>query len=148
MFKFVVLLTCAFVAVNAVSEELKGKFLEKMTKIGGECAKEVGANEDDIAELMAHKLPSRHEGECMIFCFHKHLGLMNEDGTLNKEGAMKAAEPLKADDPELHEKVVKIGKECAEEVAADDDKCKYATKLTECVVKKGKAMGLDSSVLH
>nr|AVH84911.1 odorant binding protein 4 [Harmonia axyridis] len=148
MFKFLFLVACALVAVNAVSEQLKNEFIEKMTNIGGQCAKEVGANEEDIAELLAHKAPSRHEGECMIFCFHKHLGLMNEDGTFSKEGGLKALEPVKADDPKLYEKLVSIGKMCQEEVAKDDDKCKYATQLTVCGVKKGKEMGLDASMIH
>nr|UEE01881.1 odorant binding protein 2 [Hippodamia variegata] len=148
MFKFLFLVSCALVAVNAVSEQWKNEFMEKMTKIGMGCAKEVGANEEDIAELLGHKLPSRHEGECMIFCVEKELGLMNEDGTLSKEKALKAAEPLKADDPQVYEKLVNIGKECSQEVAKDDDKCKYATKLIQCGVKKGKQMGLNAAFIH
>lgn len=40
---------------------------------------------------------------------------MNADGTINEETAVKSSAPLKADDPELYEKVLKIGKDCAKE---------------------------------
>ncbi|KAK9870209.1 hypothetical protein WA026_006292 [Henosepilachna vigintioctopunctata] len=148
VFRFVFMLISAFVLVNGLSTEIKEKFMERMEKIGGECAAEVGANEDDISELIAHKYPSRHEGECMIFCFYKSFGMMHEDGSLHEEGALKMIEPLKADDPDLYEKVVAIGKHCAKEVSALDDKCKYSAKLAQCAVLKGKEMGLDSSIFE
>nr|ALW95359.1 odorant-binding protein 2 [Cryptolaemus montrouzieri] len=144
----IIVLACVLVAANGLSTELKEKFMERMEQVGGECAAEVGANEDDIAELISHKMPSRHEGECMIFCFYKHFDMMHDDGTLHKEGALKMMEPLKADDPELYDKFISIGKHCAEDVPKNDDNCKYATLLAQCGVKKGREMGLDESILE
>ncbi|KAK9870208.1 hypothetical protein WA026_006291 [Henosepilachna vigintioctopunctata] len=148
MLRLIFLLISASVVVNGVSTELKEMFMERMEKIGGECATEVGANEDDIGELISHKPPSRHEGECLIFCFYKHFEMMHEDGTPHSEGALKMLEPLKADDPKLYEKVVASGKECIKEVGHVDDKCKYAALLAECGHAKGKEMGLDESIFE
>ncbi|KAL3266180.1 hypothetical protein HHI36_010364 [Cryptolaemus montrouzieri] len=141
-------LACALVAVNGWSRELKDKFLGRLKEIEGGCAPEVGANADDIAEIMAHKAPSRHEGECMILCFYKRLDMMNDDGTINKEGALKLVDPLRTDDPDLYLKFIAIGKHCSEEVPEEEDKCKYATNLAQCGVKKGKEMGLDQSLFE
>ncbi|XP_044748697.1 pheromone-binding protein-like [Coccinella septempunctata] len=148
MFRLLLVACLVVVAVNGLSQELKEKFMERLESIGGECATEVGANEDDIAELIAHKWPSRHEGECMIFCFYRHFDMMHADGSLHAEGAIKMMEPLKADDPDLYEKFMTIGKQCAEEVKSQDDKCKFATELAQCGVKKGKEMGLDESLFE
>ncbi|XP_045464915.1 general odorant-binding protein 19d-like [Harmonia axyridis] len=148
MFKFMVLVAVAVVSVNGFSQELKQKFLEKLNKEGHECAAEVGASEDDVNELKDHKFPSRHEGECLIFCLHKRFNMMHDDGTINTEGAIQMMKPLKEDDPELYEKFMSIGRHCTEDVKTQDDKCKYATELVQCAVKKGREMGMDESIFE
>lgn len=40
---------------------------------------------------------------------------MHADGSLHEEGAIKMMEPLKADDPDLYDKFMVIGRQCAEE---------------------------------
>ncbi|XP_044760915.1 general odorant-binding protein 19d-like [Coccinella septempunctata] len=148
MLKFFVVVAIALVSVNGFSKELKQKFLDKINQDGSACAAEVGASEDDINELKSHKFPSRHEGECLIFCLHKRFNMMHDDGTINTEGAIETMKPLKEEDPELYDKFMTIGRRCTEEVQTQEDKCKYATELVQCAVKKGREIGLDEALLE
>ncbi|XP_044254667.1 general odorant-binding protein 19d-like [Tribolium madens] len=137
--KYFVVFASLFLATNALSQDFIDKFVAKVKSIGETCVPETNASKDDINSLLERKMPESHEGKCLIFCFHKQFEIQNDDGSINRAGALKALEPLKADDAELYEKFVTIFKKC-ESAPVDGDSCIYAANLAECAVKEGKAV--------
>ncbi|KAF2904932.1 hypothetical protein ILUMI_01243 [Ignelater luminosus] len=143
--KYFLIVPCLFVAAAALSQEFQEKAMDKMAEIAEKCVPAVGANDEDIGELMERKMPSRREGKCLIACFSKELGMM-KDGKPSKEGTIAALEPLKADDADLYDKAMKILETCEAELQkeTETDECELAVKAAACTHKTGKEMGIDA----
>ncbi|EFA02861.1 odorant binding protein 17 [Tribolium castaneum] len=143
---FFLLLACSLTC--ALDQEFVDEFLEKMQEFGAQCAEETDATSDDIAELIARKLPpSTHEGKCMIFCMQKKFNMMKENGGIDRAGAIAALKPLQKADPELHQKVLKIFVTCGMRVKPSPDPCDTATELALCGKKEAEAIGLEDALL-
>ncbi|CAH1369999.1 hypothetical protein MTP99_011506 [Tenebrio molitor] len=145
--KSLVIVASLFLAVNALDKEFIDNFVTKVKAIGEECIPETSASKDDINNLLSFTVPSSHEGKCLIFCFHKHFHIQNEDGSLDKAGALQALQPLKEHDSDVYDKVVKVFQTCADQAATDSDPCIYSANLVECALKEGKAMGLHDLIV-
>ncbi|XP_001813655.2 uncharacterized protein LOC100142391 [Tribolium castaneum] len=138
------LLVCALVACSGeLDKEFLMQFLQKIKKVSEDCIAETQATKDDIKTLLEHKIPDSHEGKCMIFCFHKHFQIQNEDGSLNKVAAISLLEPIKDHSQDIYDKVVKIFNTCFDSAERDDDSCIYASNLAECAIRESKSLGLD-----
>ncbi|XP_019868759.2 general odorant-binding protein 19d [Aethina tumida] len=142
------ILACFIVAANAISKEFVEKFMNKMQEIGAKCATETGASNDDIAELIAHKVPGSHEGKCMIYCFHKAFQVQGEDGSPNLDGAINSLAPLEAEDADLYGKAKTIFETCISNTAADADPCVTAANLATCAKEEGTKMGLGPDMFE
>ncbi|KAJ3640874.1 hypothetical protein Zmor_027408 [Zophobas morio] len=140
--KTLLVLATLFFAANALDKDFIDKFVAEVKKVGETCIKEVSASEDDIKVLLSHNIPESHEGKCLIFCFHKNFHIQNEDGSIDKDGAAKALEPLKEQDEDVYNKMVTVFKNC-EGTPVESDSCDYAASLATCAAKEGKALGLD-----
>ncbi|XP_049825775.1 general odorant-binding protein 19d-like [Aethina tumida] len=136
------ILACFIVAANALSKEFIEKCMAKMHAIGAKCAAETGASNDDIAELIAHKIPGSHEGKCTIYCFHKAWGMQNEDGSPNLEKAIQSMDALKAEDADVYGKVKTAFETCLPSVAIDADPCITGANMAVCIKSEGEKMGL------
>nr|AIX97049.1 odorant-binding protein 3 [Dastarcus helophoroides] len=143
--KLLVIFATLVVSINCLSQQLKESIMTKLEETGEKCMSKVGASDDDVAELIARKRPSRHEGMCMVHCFYEEFKIMDAEGNLSREESLKLLEPVKADDPDLYGKVIVIAKKCKEAVPKDSDLCLYATNLSECGVKESKAIGIEES---
>ncbi|XP_049825312.1 general odorant-binding protein 19d isoform X2 [Aethina tumida] len=122
--------------------------MNKLQEVGEKCAEETNATDDDVAALIAHTMPESHNGKCMILCFNVAFHLQKPDGTPDKEGSIASLEPLKADDPEMHAKVLKIFMTCGQKTAVDADPCMTAAHLAECATLEGKAAGLSADMFE
>ncbi|KAJ3656264.1 hypothetical protein Zmor_015352 [Zophobas morio] len=145
--KTFIALTLLVVAVHGIDKEFVQQIQQKMKAQAEECAKEVSATPNDVAELFAKKIPTSREGKCIIFCMHKIYNAQNADGSLNMAGALENLEMIKDMDADLYTKVSTAFKKC-ESAPFDSDPCVYATNLAECIVKEGKALGLDDLVIE
>ncbi|XP_044254553.1 general odorant-binding protein 19d-like [Tribolium madens] len=138
------LLVCVLVACTGeLDKEFLIQFLQKIRKVSEECVAETQATKDDIKTLLDHKIPDSHEGKCMIFCFHKHFHIQNDDGSLNKVDAISSLEPIKQHSQDIYDKVVKIFNTCFDTAENNNDSCIYASNLAECAIRESKSMGLD-----
>ncbi|RZC39665.1 uncharacterized protein BDFB_007699, partial [Asbolus verrucosus] len=139
--KLLLVLFCGLVACNAaeLDKEFVMKFVQKIKQVSEDCTAETKASQDDIKTLLEHKIPDSHEGKCMIFCFHKHFHIQNEDGSLNKIDGVSALEAIKEHNREVYDKVVQVYSTCTETAATDSDPCVYASHLAECAVHEGKS---------
>ncbi|XP_060532266.1 general odorant-binding protein 28a-like [Cylas formicarius] len=134
-------LMCLAMGANALDQEIVEEILEEIQRVGVECIKETSAAQSDIAELMAKKMPSTHEGKCMLFCFSKHYNMMNDDGSLVANG-IESWEKIKNNDAELYEKIVQIHKTCHDSAVIDEDPCETATGLAKCGMEEARKAGL------
>ncbi|RZC34457.1 PBP GOBP domain containing protein, partial [Asbolus verrucosus] len=128
-----------FAVCSALDKEFIDQVVAKIRSVGEECIAETQATKDDINSLLAHNIPDSHEGKCLLFCFHKHFHIQNDDGTLDRNGAIKALEPLKENDQDVYDTVLKIFSTCADEAATDADPCIYSSNLADCALREGKA---------
>nr|AIX97050.1 odorant-binding protein 4 [Dastarcus helophoroides] len=133
---------CVVVAANALSQEFKDKVMAKLQAAAEKCTEETGATADDIAGLIAKKPPTTHEGQCMIFCMHKIFKVQKDDGSTGGEEAIKFLDPLKENDPALHDKMVQIYQTCAN-APTDPDPCVFATNLATCGIKTARELGIE-----
>nr|UTN00812.1 odorant binding protein [Semanotus bifasciatus] len=145
--KFLLLVSLIFAVSNALDKEFVEKMKMKMQEVGAECVEKEKPNEDDIGLLIAHQMPTTHEGKCVIYCVYKYFNTINEDATINVEGGIEALQPLKENDEELYEKVAAILKKCTSSLTIDGDPCNTGAKLIECTVLEAKAMGLSEEML-
>nr|XP_015835002.1 PREDICTED: uncharacterized protein LOC657178 isoform X2 [Tribolium castaneum] len=137
--KLFILAGILFTGVCAVDQEFVEKFLQKMEKIGEECAEETHATSDDIADLIEQRDPKTHEGKCLIFCYHKKFNTMKEDGSLDKVGSVLALEEVRDADFELYKNILTIFVTCGDKAKIYDDPCETATALTMCGRDEAKA---------
>ncbi|KAF5308874.1 hypothetical protein FQR65_LT00574 [Abscondita terminalis] len=134
-----IILPCLLAYTYGISQDYQSKALAVIAEIADKCVDSTGANEDDIAELMDKKPPSRKQGKCLMACFYKEMGAM-KNGKVDKDGTMEMLEPLKADDPDAYSKVISVMNKVFDEMAAEDEKdeCEYAVKLADCIMKVAK----------
>lgn len=117
------------------------KSKEEMMKVMGECKTEAKATDDDIKALMANKLPSSHEGLCMVECIFSK-GKIMKNGKFDKASAIEVTTPAMKGDKDKEAKVKQMMEDCDKEIGAGDaDKCVNAKKVVECIEAKGKSFG-------
>ncbi|CAG9827949.1 unnamed protein product [Diabrotica balteata] len=146
--KYLVIVALFFVSAQAaIDPKLVAEFMEKVTKFGEKCMQETKATSEDVAQIMAHKIPDSHEGKCMISCVYKAFKIQNEDGTMNSDQTLKLMERVKESDAELFENLMKVFKVChgkPELIVADP--CVTAVNVGACAVTEGKALGIKSEL--
>ncbi|KAF5285300.1 hypothetical protein FQA39_LY04399 [Lamprigera yunnana] len=142
--KLFIVVSCFFANTYAISESYKSKAMGAMSEITEKCVKRVDATEEDIAELMEKKPPTRKQGKCLMLCFSKEVGMI-KNGKIDREGTLKMLEPLKADDAEAYAKVVNVMNKVFEEMAneEEEDECEYAFKLEESINRVAKELNID-----
>ncbi|KAF2904931.1 hypothetical protein ILUMI_01242 [Ignelater luminosus] len=142
--KTFIVLSCVLVTAYGVSDAFLKDLKIKMADVGATCVTEVGANEADISEIMARKMPSRKEGRCLISCFLKKFHLQGADGKPDREGTMALLEPLHDDDAEMYTKLIQIAIKCGPEVSNTDltDHCDIALEIVACSMREGKLIGV------
>nr|ANQ46502.1 odorant-binding protein 3 [Phyllotreta striolata] len=140
---FVVFVLC-FAWASAISPEIVRQFMQEVTKYGEMCIEETHASTEDVAQLMAHQIPTTHEGKCMISCVHKKFKIQNEDGTMNEEQMLNLMGRIKDDDPDMYEKLVGVYNSCKKIVKVGADHCVTALNAATCAMMEGKKAGLTS----
>ncbi|EFA02853.2 odorant binding protein 16 [Tribolium castaneum] len=135
------------VCVLGANAGLDPKFLEKLTQevqaVGTSCGEKEHATADDMIEIMEEKFPpTSHEAKCVVACFYKHYKMMKEDGTFDKDAAVKAFDEIKAQDAEIHAKILKVIDACDAKKQMSDDHCVSAASMAGCVKTEAIANGL------
>nr|UTN00819.1 odorant binding protein [Semanotus bifasciatus] len=144
--KVLLLLAYVFVATHAMDKEFAAKFVQEVQELGIKCAGEEKPDPDDIARMMAHKLPETHEGKCVIYCIYKHYNTVNGDGTINVDAGIKALQPLKENDEALYNLIVADFKKCAGSISINSDPCETSFNLVNCCLVEAKAKGLPKEL--
>ncbi|CAG9827950.1 unnamed protein product [Diabrotica balteata] len=145
--KYLVIVALFFVSAQALDPKYVAEVTEKITNFAETCMAETKATSEDVAQMMAHKIPESHEGKCMISCIYKAFKLQNEDGTMNPDETLKILEKIKESDEELYEQLMKVFKICRgkpELLVADP--CITAVNVGTCVVTEGKALGIKCEI--
>nr|ARO70494.1 Odorant Binding Protein 6-2 [Dendrolimus punctatus] len=136
--KYVCVALLAFTAYAvALTQEDKEAFLAGIAPIIGECSKEYGVSAGEIEVAKA-----AHSGEslkpCFVACFFKKVGVINDKGDFDVEGAKaKGKEFFK--DVEDQNKVSEIADICssinAESVSDTTQGCDRSKLLMDCFSK-------------
>lgn len=72
-----------------MQKELKAKLKTMIT----DCQKTTHASEADLSALRERRMPSSHEGQCLIECIFSTTKIM-KDGKIDKSGAMEVINVL------------------------------------------------------
>lgn len=138
-------------------------------KLLEDCATKEGASADDVANAVAHKMPTTNTEKCLHACIGESLGLVRiktnhfqigkdlvisfltqsffpppncqiQDKKTNVEASVELAKmAYGADDPRV-EIARKMSTECAAVTA--DERCDAATKAYECTVAVAHKLGV------
>ncbi|KAJ3630305.1 hypothetical protein MTP99_011507 [Tenebrio molitor] len=144
--KFLLVLAALVVSAVAIDEAFLEECRSKVKKIVEDCVAEEKASESDYQQIMSMKVPESHEGKCVYFCAHKRLNMQNDDGSINKEGAMATFEIIKDMDSEFHDKVIEVYHRCLP-TAVDSDPCMYSVSLYNCFMKEAQAEGVHELII-
>ncbi|XP_063907440.1 general odorant-binding protein 19d-like [Zophobas morio] len=107
--KSFIILTLLCAGTNAISTEFFEKVMNELHAVAMACVKQESATANDMVELMVHKFPpSTHEAKCVIACFYEHYHMMTPEGTFDKQATIDAFNPLKSEDADLYDKMLKI----------------------------------------
>ncbi|XP_060534932.1 uncharacterized protein LOC132707203 [Cylas formicarius] len=139
--KSCVALLCLVGFACALDKSIVSGILKDIEKIGAECVKETSASEDDIAQLNAKKVPTTHEGKCMMFCYAKHFEMMNDDGSLS-DAILKKWDVIKGNDEDVYNKLVQVHNTCHSKTSLKADPCDTATDLAVCSLEESSKLGL------
>nr|WDE18886.1 odorant binding protein 13 [Antheraea pernyi] len=132
--------------MSAMNAEQKAKIHEHFETIGLNCIKDHVITEDDITNLRAHKVPTGPNAPCFLACIMKDVGLMNDEGMLQKEPALELAKTF-FDDAEELKNIEDYLHSCAhvnEEAVGDGEKgCERALLSLKCMTENASKFGFD-----
>lgn len=116
---------------------------EKISGLLVECQKSSHASDADVQLIKDKKMPSTHEGLCMMECVFEAAKIM-KDGRFNKVSTVQAlAGAMKGDQGKI-KKLGELADTCDKEVGkGNNDKCITAKMVLECVQKHGKDSGFQ-----
>nr|UWL63295.1 odorant binding protein 5 [Pagiophloeus tsushimanus] len=140
--KSLLFLTCVFVCANALDKALVDELGRKLQISGVECSESENVPDDDMAGLMQGKMPSSHEGKCLLFCVGKKLNMMHPDGTFG-EGYVEWLTKVKADDPDAYTKIRTLDTDCQHKIQIDADPCETASRYYTCGKEEAPKVGLS-----
>lgn len=67
------------------------KLKERLTGMITDCQKSTHASEADLSAIRDKKMPSSHEGQCLIECVFSATKIMN-NGNFDKDSALKVTQ--------------------------------------------------------
>ncbi|XP_044254668.1 uncharacterized protein LOC123005114 [Tribolium madens] len=139
----VVLAVCVLGAHAALDPKFLEKLTEEVQAVGTACGEKEHATADDMIEIMEHKFPpTHHEAKCVIACYYKHYKMMKDDGTFDKDAAIKAFDEIKSQDADIYGKILKVIDACDAKKQMSDDHCESAASMAACVKKEAESVGL------
>ncbi|RZC38263.1 PBP GOBP domain containing protein [Asbolus verrucosus] len=145
--KLLVVLSIVLLGTYALDKEYFDKIMKEVEQVGQNCGKEEHATDSDMSELLSYTFPpSTHEAKCVLACFYQHYKMMKDDGSFDKETAIKVFDEIKQLDGELHAKIMKIIDTCDSKKQSFDDRCEAASAMAACVKIEADAMKEDGTI--
>lgn len=103
-----------------------------------DCKGKEGANDDDLNEVLARKLPTTTGSKCIHACIHEAIGII-KDNKMHPDAAVEVTAKAYNNDEKAIAFVKEITHECGS--VTDADRCEFASKLVTCVhegvIKRG-----------
>nr|USF20778.1 odorant-binding protein [Lasioderma serricorne] len=129
-----------FVIISAAFALDSNKFdlqsaMDKLIELRNSCLAETKATEADVKDIANSKIPSTHEGKCLVFCYSKNFGFQDPDGKFNKEKALEELDEIK-EEKELHALFKDVILNCMDSVKENSDPCITASELFACISKR------------
>ncbi|KAM3962005.1 general odorant-binding protein 19d [Aphomia sociella] len=132
--------------VEAMTDDQRAQIHKHFEVIGMECIKDHTISEDDIMNLRGRKLPSGEKAPCFLACMMRNIGVMNDNGMLQKESALELARKVFNDDEEV-KKIEDYMHSCSHinsEAVSDGDKgCERAFLAYKCMMENAPQFGFD-----
>ncbi|VVC29376.1 Pheromone/general odorant binding protein [Cinara cedri] len=118
-----------------------GRFTtEQIDQYGKAC----NASEEDLAVAKQYKVPTSESGKCLMKCMISKLGLLNDDGTYNKQGTEEALKKYWSEWPV--NKIEQINDKCYEEAKKVSSTvvstCIYSYHVMACINTQAKILGV------
>ncbi|GLV61278.1 Odorant-binding protein 19d [Carabus blaptoides fortunei] len=115
---------------------------EKTTKIVEECRKATGASDKDVEAFEAYEFPKTKTQACLVTCYYKKVGIMNNDNTINIDKVIEEfTENEEEEDKELHDKYVAIMKDCHTKYTPAKE-CDSIKTYFDCMLNSAKEAGI------
>lgn len=153
MFKLSVLVCCLYFCaltpylVSAMTAEQKAIIHEHFETIGKACNKDSTViTADDVVNLRARKMPSGPNAPCFLACMMKQIGIMDDNGMVQKENVLEMAKAV-FDDPEELKAIEDYLHSCSqvntESVSDGAAGCERAMLAYKCMIENASKFGFD-----
>ncbi|XP_026330999.1 general odorant-binding protein 28a-like [Hyposmocoma kahamanoa] len=151
MYRATVFVCFLFIALTsyiaqAMTDDQKAKIHEHFMTIGAECMKDNPITEDDMKNLQSKQVPTGENVPCFLACVMKNVGVMDDQGMLQKETALELAKKV-FDDPEELKNIEDYLHSCApinKESVSDGAKgCERAVLGLKCMMANAAKFGFD-----
>ncbi|XP_022826720.1 uncharacterized protein LOC111356549 [Spodoptera litura] len=132
---------------SAMTAEQKALIHEHFETIGKSCNKDSNMiTADDIANLRAKKIPTGPNAPCFLACMMKQIGVMDDNGMVQKETALEMAKAV-FDDPEELKAIEDYLHSCShintESVSDGAAGCERAMLAYKCMTENASKFGFD-----
>nr|XP_022902902.1 uncharacterized protein LOC111415435 [Onthophagus taurus] len=118
----------------------------KMTDVGLSCAEKLDISDAAMEELTQKKIPTEHDGKCVIHCINTHFGFMNDKGSFDKDKILEFFSSLKAIDAGIYNNIVEVGDICG--VIKHDDPCETSAEGVKCTMVEMKKRGVTEAIFE
>nr|AXF48730.1 odorant-binding protein OBP33 [Lobesia botrana] len=130
----------------AMTEDQKAMIRQHFHEIGMECIKDHMITADDINKFKAKQMPAGPNAPCFLACMFRHIGIMDDNGMVQKESALELAKKVFNDADELKaiEDYLHSCSHINSEPVSDGDKgCDRAMLSYKCMTENAAQFGFD-----
>nr|QEI46797.1 odorant-binding protein 13 [Galleria mellonella] len=130
----------------AITDEQRAQIHQHFEMIGIECIKDHTVTEDDITNLRTRKLPSGAGAPCFLACMMRKIGVLDDQGLMQKENALELARKVFEDEEEV-QKISDYMHSCAHvntaSVSDGEKGCERAFLAYKCMMENAPQFGFD-----
>ncbi|XP_067634950.1 general odorant-binding protein 19d-like [Eurosta solidaginis] len=126
----VILIVCvAFISyIECVDiEEIKAAVVK--------CKESSGATDEDVKRIFKRQPAASKEAKCLHACVMQFVGLMNDDGKMDKEKALEILKIIAAGDEEQEKLGLEIVETCGD-IEVNEDHCEASEEYRMCMRDK------------
>ncbi|KAF2885349.1 hypothetical protein ILUMI_20818 [Ignelater luminosus] len=140
--KYALVFSCLLVVAYGLPPEIEQQIKEMFAQLAGECKAEIGATDDEVAQIKAHQLPTTKSGKCFLACMNKKLEFQDKSGKFDKASSIAQLEKLKPFDEDLYHKMKQVGDICYAEELDGADECETAYNMMACWQREADKAGI------
>ncbi|OWR44714.1 odorant binding protein [Danaus plexippus plexippus] len=129
-----------------MTAEQKQMVHQHFEQVGMECIKTHEITAEDVTNLRTRKIPTGENASCFLSCIFKHVGIMDDNGLLQKESAIELAKKVFDDEEELKliEDYLHSCSSVNTATVSDGEKgCERSLLAYKCMIENASQFGID-----